>query len=174
MDDPRFPKTVYFLLLLAGLLQGVRFYPLLPERMASHFGYDGTPNGWQPKDEFFLLMLLAVGLTFGVSFLVPRLIAALPDNRINLPHKAYWLAPARREETFRFIAAQMAWFGCAILFIILFGAFLAMRANLSPDRHFDNDTMIKLMAAFLFVTVLWIVHFLRHFYRLPADSSVGR
>jgi len=27
------------------------------------------------------------------------------------------------------------------------------------------------LAAFLFVTVLWIVHFLRHFYRLPADAS---
>ncbi|HKM82207.1 MAG TPA: hypothetical protein VJY15_14750 [Candidatus Acidoferrum sp.] len=73
-----------------------------------------------------------------------------------------------------FIAAQMAWFGCAILFIVLFGTYLAIRANLSPDRHFDNDTMIKVLAAFLFMTVLWIVHFLRHFYRLPADSSARR
>jgi uncharacterized membrane protein len=171
MDDARYPKIVYFLMLVAGLLQWVRFYPLLPERMASHFGYDGTPNGWQSKDGFFLVMLLAVGITAGMTFLVPRRIAARPGNRMNLPHKAYWLAPARREETFRFIAAQMAWFGCAILFIILFATFLAIRANLSPDSHFDNDNMIKVLAAFLFVTVLWIVHFLRHFYRLPANAS---
>jgi len=174
MDDARFPKITYFLMLVAGLLQWVRFYPLLPERMASHFGYDGRPNGWQPKDGFFLIMLLAVGLTFGMSFLVPRRIAARPDNRINLPHKAYWLAPARREETFRFITAQMAWFGCAVLFIVLFGTYLAIRANLSPDNHFDNETMIKVLAAFLLVTVLWIVHFLRHFYNPPADSSTHR
>jgi uncharacterized membrane protein len=174
MDDARFPKIIYFLMLVAGLLQWVRFYPLLPERMASHFGYDGTPNGWMPKDAFFLVMSLAVGLTGVITFLTPHLIAARPDNRVNLPHKDYWLAPARRAKTFRFIAAQMAWFGCAILFIVLFGSFLAMRANFSLDGHFDNDTMIKVMAAFLFVTVLWIVHFVRHFYRLPADSSARR
>ena len=174
MDDPRYPKTVYFLMLVAGFIQWVRYYPLLPERMASHFGYDGTPNGWQPKDAFFLIMLLAVGLTFSVSFLVPRRIAARPDDKINLPHREYWLAPARREETFRFIAAQMAWFGCAILFLVLFATFLAIRANLSPGGRFDNRTMMEVMAAFLFLLVLWLVHFLRHFYRLPADAAGPR
>jgi uncharacterized membrane protein len=171
MDDARYPKIVYFLMVVAGLFQWVRFYPLLPERMASHFSYDGTPNGWQPKEGFFLVMLLVVGLTFLFAFLVPRFIAARPDNRINLPHKDYWLAAARREETVRFIATQMAWSGCGILFIILLGTFLAIRANLSPDGRFDNGTMIKVLAAFLFLMVLWTVHFLYHFYRLPADSS---
>jgi len=172
MDDVRFPKIVYFLMLVAGLLQWARFYPLLPERMASHFGYDGAPNGWQPKDGFFLLMLVvAMGSTSIITFLSPRIIASRPDNKINLPHKSYWLAPARREATFRFIAAQMAWFGCAVLFVLLFGTYLAIRANLSPDSHFDNATLLKVLAAFLVLMVLWTVHFLRHFYRLPADSS---
>ena len=171
MDDARYPKIVYFLMVVAGLFQWVRFYPLLPERMASHFSYDGTPNASQPKDTFFLSMLLVVGLTFLFTFLVPRFIATRPDARINLPHKSYWLAPARREETVRFIAAQMAWSGCAILFVLLFATFLAIRANLSPDGRFDNGTMIEVLAAFLLSMVLWTVHFLRHFYRLPEDSS---
>ncbi|HKI11036.1 MAG TPA: DUF1648 domain-containing protein [Candidatus Acidoferrum sp.] len=174
MDDARYPKIVYFLMVVAGLFQWVRFYPLLPERMASHFSYDGTPNAWQPKDAFFLLMLVVVGLTFFGAFLTPRFIAARPDKRINLPHKDYWLAPTRREETFRFIAAQMAWSGCAMLFVLLFATFLAIRANLSSDGRFDNGTMIKVLAVFIFLMVLWIVHFLRRFYRLPADSSARR
>lgn len=174
MDDARYPKIVYFLMVVAGLFQWVRFYPLLPERMASHFGYDGTPNAWQPKDAFFLLMLVVVGLTFFGAFLTPRFIAALPDKRINLPHKDYWLAPARREETFHFIAAQMAWSGCAILFVLLFATFLAIRANLSPDGRFDSGAMIKVLAVFVFLMVLWTVYFLRHFYRLPADSPARR
>jgi uncharacterized membrane protein len=171
MDDARYPKIVYFLMVVAGLFQWVRFYPLLPERMASHFSYDGTPNAWQPKDAFFLLMLLVVGLTFVGAFLMPRFIAALPDKRINLPHKDYWLAPVRRKETFRFIAAQMAWSGCTLLFVLLFATFLAIRANLSPDGRFDNGAMIKVLAVFISLMVLWTVHFLRHFYRLPTDAG---
>jgi uncharacterized membrane protein len=171
MDDPRFPKTVYFIMLVAGFLQWVRYYPLLPERMASHFGFDGMPNGWMPRDAFFLVMLIVVGLTAVITILTPRFIAARPDNQLNLPHKAYWLAPARREATFRFIGAQMAWFGCAVLFIVLFGTSLAIRANLSPDGRLDNGTMIKVMAGFLLLTILWMVRFIGHFFRLPADFS---
>jgi uncharacterized membrane protein len=170
MDDARVPRIIYCLMLTVGVLSWVRSYPLLPERMASHFRFDGMPNGWMPRDAFFLVMSLVLGLTIIIAFLVPRLIAVLPDNQINLPHKAYWLAPARRAETFQFFATQMAWFGCAILLVLLFGTSLAIKANLSPDGRFDNGAMIKVMAVFLLLMVLWTVHFLRHFYRLPADA----
>ena len=171
MDDPRIPRIIYFLMLAVGLFSWVRSYSLLPERMASHFGFDGAPNGWMPKDSFFLVMSLMLGLTLFISFVVPRIIAALPDNQINLPHKAYWLAPERRTNTFQFVCAQMSWFGCAILFVLLFGTSLAINANLSPDGRFDNNTMLKVMAAFLFLMIFWTVHFLRHFLRIPDDSS---
>ncbi len=172
MDDPRFPKTVFLLMLLAGLLEWGRYYPRLPEKMAAHFNFEGLPNGWMPKDVFFLLMLVvAVGSASIIAFLSPRIIASRPDNQINLPHKDYWLAPARREATFRFIAAQMGWFGCAVLFVLLFGTYLAIQANLSPDFRFDNATMIKVMAGFLFLTLLWMIRFIRHFVRVPPDAS---
>ena len=172
MGDPRLPKTVFFLMLLAGLLEWVLYYPRLPEKMASHFSFDGLPNGWMHRDAFFLLMLVvAVGSTAIIAFLAPRLIASQPNNRINLPHKDYWMAPARREATFRFIAAQMAWFGCAVLFVLLFGTHLAIQANLSPDFRFDNATMIKVMACFLILTLLWMIRFIRYFVRVPADAS---
>ncbi|HXR33240.1 MAG TPA: DUF1648 domain-containing protein [Verrucomicrobiae bacterium] len=174
MDDARYPKIIYFLMVVAGLFQWVHFYPRLPERMASHFSYDGMPNGWQPKDGFFLVILLVVGFTLLFAFLVPRFIAARLEKGINLPHKDYWLAPARREETLRFIAAQMAWSGCGILFVILFGTFLAIQANLSRDGRFDNGNMLKVLAVFFLLMALWTVHFLRHFYRLPTDSSARR
>ncbi len=171
MDDPRVPKTVYVLMLVAGLFQWVFYYPRLPEKMASHFGFNGMPNGWMPRDAFFVVMLIVVGLTVLMTFLTPRLIAARPDNQINLPHKSYWLAPAHREETFRFIGAQMAWFGCAVLFIVLFGTSLAIRANFSPDGRFDNGTMFKVMVGFIVLTILWMARFIRHFFRIPTDFT---
>ncbi len=171
MDDPRFPKTIYALMLVAGLIQWVRYYPLLPERMAAHFNYEGHPNGWQPKDGFFLLMLAVVGVTAVIPFLSPRLIASRPNDQINLPHRSYWLAPVRREATIRFIAAQMAWFGCGVLFVLLFGTSLAIHANLRPDYRFDNSSMIKVLGGFLFLMVIWMVRFIRHFVRVPGDFS---
>jgi len=171
MDDPRFPETFYFLMLVAGLIQWVQYYPLLPERKAAHFNYEGLPNGWQPKDGFFLLMLVVVGVTAVIPFLSARLIAARPNNQINLPNRSYWLAPERREATIRFIGAQMAWFGCGVLGVLLFGTSLAIHANLPLDCRFDNSTMIKVLGGFLFLTVIWMVRFMRHFFRVPTDLS---
>jgi len=47
VGDPRLPRTLYFVLLLAGLLMMAYYYPQMPLRMASHFAADGQANGWQ-------------------------------------------------------------------------------------------------------------------------------
>jgi hypothetical protein len=41
MSDARIPRIAYGLLLGTGVLDWVRRYPLLPARMASHFGPHG-------------------------------------------------------------------------------------------------------------------------------------
>lgn len=171
MNDSRFPVLLYFLMLLFGVLHWFRVYPQLPERMASHFTTNGTPNGWQPKLSFFLLSCGVVGMSAFVAFLVPRLIASRPAEKINLPHKEYWLAPPRREDTMRFFRAQMAWFGCGLLFVLLYGTSQAINANLPSVGYFDTRGMWYVVAGFLFFTLVWVIHFLRHFYKVPPPSQ---
>jgi uncharacterized membrane protein len=167
MSDSRFPTLLYLLMLILGLLQWVHVYSQLPEIMGSHFNARGTPNGWQPKELFFVFTAVVIAMTAIPSFLVPRKIASLSQEKINLPNKSFWLAPEHREETWRFLKAQMAWFGCGLLFVLLYAISQAINFNLPTVRHFDTQGMCYVLGGFIVFAAAWMVHFLRHFYNPP-------
>lgn len=167
MDDPRLPRILYALLMLACLLMMAYYYPQMPERMASHFAADGRANGWQSRGAFFALMLLVTSTSAIVGFLVPRQIAARSNTRINLPHRDYWLAPERREETMSFISATMAWFACGVLFVLISGTFLAFEANLAADHRFNSQAMLAVLVGFLAGLLSLLLRLVRHFQKLP-------
>ena len=171
MSDTRMPKIVYFLMLLMGLLEGMRAYPQLPDRMASHFDFYGRPDGWQPKEAFFLVMAVVVGMTALMGFLIPLVIAAAPTEFINVPRKDYWLAPERREETFRFLRTHLEWFACGVLFVLLYAASQAIKANLPEHAPFGAQGLLYVLAGFLLLTLAGTVRLLRHFYRVPRQDS---
>ncbi|HEY1422032.1 MAG TPA: DUF1648 domain-containing protein [Candidatus Acidoferrum sp.] len=168
MDDPRLPRILYAFLILVCLLMMAYYYPQMPERMASHFAADGRANGWQSRDVFFLLMLLVSSTSAIVGFLAPRQIAARSNTRINLPHRDYWLASERREQTMQFISATMAWFACGILFVLISGTFLALRANLGPEHRFNSEAMLAVLGGFLLGLLGLLVRLVRHFQKVPA------
>jgi len=170
VDDPRLPRMMYFVLLFSGLLMMAYYYPRMPERMASHFDAGGRVNGWQPREGFFLLMVLVISSSALISFFAPRQIASRPNNRINLPNRDYWLAPERRERTMNFIAAMMGWFGCGVLFVLIAGTYLAMRANLAPGGGFNSQAMLEVLGIFLVVLIVWMICFIRHFQRASSGS----
>jgi uncharacterized membrane protein len=162
--------VLYAFLLLCGAIGAAHYYALLPERMASHFASVGTPNGWQLKEMFFLLMGLVAATTAIICFLAPLLIARRPASQINLPNKEYWLAPERRAATMEFIAGQMRWFACGVLFVILFGGYEAIQANLRSVVRFDSPAMLIVMLGFLVFVLVWLVGFVRHFSRVGAKD----
>jgi uncharacterized membrane protein len=173
MNTPRLPQWVYGLLLLCGAIGAAHYYMLLPERMASHFSADGTPNGWQLKEMFFLLMGLVSASTAIIGFLAPVLIARRPASQINLPNKEYWLAPKRRAATMEFIAGQMRWFACAVLTVLLFGGYEAIQANLREVVRFDSQVMLAVMVGFVVFVLVWLIGFVRHFSRVESDEKAS-
>ncbi|HEU4963674.1 MAG TPA: SdpI family protein [Bacilli bacterium] len=65
-------KRIWFNVLIYGisvlpLLVFGLVYDRLPERLATHFGVDGQPNGWMDKSDF---LLFSVGLLIGVPLLM--------------------------------------------------------------------------------------------------------
>ena len=170
MNDSRFPTILYCVLLVLGVLQWAHVYPQLPAVMASHFSGYGAPNGWQPKPAFFAVMALVIAVTAIPTFLVPRRLPSLPPERINLPNKSFWLAPERREETFRFFRAQMAWFGCALLFLLLYATSQAINANLPSIGRFDWQGMWYALGGFAIFCIVWLIHLLRHFQNVPESG----
>jgi uncharacterized membrane protein len=172
MNDTRLPKIAYFLMLLMGVLQWMRAYRQLPDRMASHFDFYGRANGWQPKEAFFLVLAVVIVMTGVMGFLIPVVIAAAPTEFINLPRKDYWLAPERREETLRFLRTRLEWFACGVLFVLLYAASQAINANLPDHVPFGAQGMLYILAGFLLSTVAGTVHLVRHFYSVPQSDGV--
>lgn len=163
MSDAWIPRTVYGFLLAIGALDWVRRYPLLPGRMASHFGPHGEVTNWQSKEQFFMTMVVVVGVSFVAGFLAPFLIGVMPANMINLPNKEYWLAPVRREETMRYLGMKMGWFACALLFLQLFVTSEAINANMPAHPPFDIGATFAVLFGLVAFMGIWTVSLLRHF-----------
>jgi uncharacterized membrane protein len=149
MSDAWVPRVVYGFLLGIGVLDWVRRYPLLPARMASHFGPHGEVTNRQSKEQFFMTMAVVVGVSFVAGFVVPPLIGIMPASMINLPNKEYWLAPERRKETMRYLGAKMGWFGCALLFLLLFVTSEAIDANMPSHGQFDIGATFAVLFGFV-------------------------
>jgi hypothetical protein len=89
----------------------------------------------------------------------------MPVSIINLPNKAFWLSPERREETFAFLYTQLAWLGCALLAFLLFVMELVFRANLHAPPQLNTAAFVPALLAFLCFTAAWIIRLVFHFSR---------
>ena len=163
MSGTRIPRILFFAIVLAAIVQCVHDFPLLPDRMASHFAASGIPNGWMTKPQFFiayaLLMLPAAALEFWVS----HRIANKPDAKLNLPNKEYWLAPERRVQTFAYFESFFAWYGCVFLFVLVFAMGLAMRANLETPPQLPTGRIVSVIAGFVLYNVAVVIAMFRRF-----------
>ena len=160
------PARALFLALIAATLAQIAwYYPCLPARVASHFDAVGQANAFMPKDAFFMLHLAVLGLMALVFLLVPALIVRLPPGMINLPNKAYWLAPERRAQTAQKLQSFFVGFGNVMLLFLLLVFREAMRANVLPSPHLSNRIWVLLVLLGVWV-ITWTVRLLRAF-RLP-------
>lgn len=146
------PKSAFAVLaILYGVLvvQVMLSYPRLPERVATHFALRGTPNGWMSRsaDAAFtlgtaaFLAILCAGSTYITRF--------LPDSAINIPNRAYWLAPERRRETDDKVFALGLWIACLSVALLLGLHMLIVQANRSVPVRLPSEAGIGLMVAFL-------------------------
>lgn len=151
-------------LLVAGAVDVARYYPQLPQKVASHFDAAGRPNGWSSKPSFVTLYL-GVTLAIAVAFLIlPWLLPRLPARMVNLPHKDYWLAPDRRAQTCRWLSAWLLWMGSATLAFLVALFHLTVRANLGP-RPALGASPLWLLVGFGGFTLVWCVWVFTRFRR---------
>jgi serine/threonine-protein kinase len=150
-------------IVLAALAQCLHDFPLLPDRMASHFAASGAANGWMTKTQFLITYALVLLPALFLEFWVSRTIAKKPDAKLNLPNKEYWLAPERRAETFGYFESFFAWYGCALLFVAVFAMGLAMRANFDAPPRMPTGPIVSVIAGFVLYNIVAIVTVLRKF-----------
>src|SRR4051794_14764693 len=122
---------------------------LLPERVASHFGLHGQANGWMSKQADLLfftgiglgLPLLVLGLSYTARF--------FPNDLFNLPHKDYWLAPERRQESVEYVFRHSLWTASLTLFFLTWVNVLTIMANTQPVPTLSTAALFAGLALFV-------------------------
>ncbi len=162
-------RTIFFLILVTSLGHAAYYYPLLPERIASHFGASGLPDAWSDKKSFFdtyFIVLAVITVLFpGIGFLLRR----TPVSFINLPNKAYWLAPERKEETIAVLSRRFLWFGSATLLLLLDLFHQSFRVQLGRARGLEHP--VAGLVAYLGFAVIWSIALIVRFSRKPQDRE---
>ncbi len=157
------PFAVLGLLCAGYLIFIAASAPLLPERMATHFGGGGQANGWMSRSAD-LIFLGGLGVGLPLFFVILALLTGLvPARFVNLPHREYWLSPERRAQTRAYILRQMIWMGCLTVLFLAGIHYSMIRANRLTPPHLPMSLFLALTIGFLAGVVAWSIVFIRHF-----------
>jgi uncharacterized membrane protein len=163
MSGNRIPNGLFFAIVLVALAQCIHDYPLLPDRLASHFSASGISNGWMTKPQFFITYAVMLLPALVVEFWASHRIANKPDAKLRLPNEEYWLTPERRAETFCYFESFFAWYGCALLLVEVFAMGLAMRANFDAPPQLPTRPIVFVVVGFVLFNVTAVIAMYRRF-----------
>jgi hypothetical protein len=131
----------------------------LPPVVASHFDASGAPDGALPRGLYLALMgALLAGVPLLLA-LLPRWMIGRDGARLNIPHRQYWLAPDRREQTLDFLRRQGRWFAAAVALFLAYAHGLVVQANRQPPS-LATPALLAGLVVFLLATGagLWVLH----------------
>ncbi|WPL13088.1 DUF1648 domain-containing protein [Thiorhodovibrio litoralis] len=154
-------RLILFLSFLANLILAVISFALLPERVAIHFSLGGLADGWASRAASTALMLGVDTLLFLLFWFSPTLLRHTPMRWVNLPHRAYWLSPERREATVVRLSHRLWGFGTALFVFLLVVGLLTLQANLSNPVRLDESLFLIALGVFLVYVLGWTLRLWR-------------
>lgn len=148
--------SVLLLLTLTALCtaHALYYYPQLPDVVAMHFGATGRPDAWAPKEAFLKIYLLTLAFCSAVFLGVAFVLSRLPVSMINLPDKAYWLAPERKQETVDFLFHYFLWFASATVLLLCDVMHQAFQVHLGKAEVLPHP--VTSLVCYLCFTALWV------------------
>jgi serine/threonine-protein kinase len=160
----KYPIVLFAALLAAAAWRVSVLARHLPDIVAVHFDASGQPNGFTTQEDCRQFML---SLTLGapafivlVTALIPRLI---PPAMINIPNRAYWLAPERAAESLGFLSEQGIWFGCIFLAFLACVDELLVKANSAAPPVLPTGQFLGLMVLLFAAISIWALRMFRRF-----------
>lgn len=164
------PRTLFLSGFIANLAVTLITLVVLPGRVAIHFGAHGAANGWASGRVNALIMTSVHLLIFCSFAFAGWLVGALPARWINLPHREYWLSPARRPQTADCVQIYCWRFGGATFLLLLAIGVLSLRANQTSPVTLNMQRFYAALGAYALYTVYWLIDLHRAF-RLPPGAK---
>ncbi len=163
--NPRFGTIALMLLLIVLAAFVWRSSFALPAVVASHFGSSGAADGYMSRGVYIALVLaLIVGVPLLLA-LLPWSVAGKGGRKLNIPHREFWLAPERCDDTLAFIRVHGLWFAAAVAIFMAYVHWLVLRANeLQPPRLSTSGMTAGLLVFFLLLAV-WLAALYARFRR---------
>lgn len=135
----------------------------LPDTVATHFGAGNQADGSMSRNGYLLFMLaFLIGISAFVSFVVGTLPRKYP-HWTNVPNRDYWLAPARRDESLRYLSAHGKRLGCLIVMMMLGMHYIILKANAAQPPTLPAPAFTAVLFGFALALIWWIVRLYRRF-----------
>lgn len=156
--------VIFIVSLLVAGLQVFTYYDDLPATLATHFALGGEPNGWMSREVFIAFYFGILVFMLGVFIGIGAWIEKLGPRYINIPNKAYWLAPERRVESCRALRNWMYALGSINAAFIIAMYQMLIDLNIAKEPPVLNETVfLWALGAFLAVMGVFVVGLLRRF-----------
>ncbi len=127
-------RNTFWALVAVYLLHAiVRFFDMPSGILATHFGLDGSANGWMSSNSFLVFHCFMAVFIIGVRWFIAA--TARWQNGINMPSGYYELSISQKQ-AFVSTMEHHSWnFGCLIigLFIAIDGLILLANTNVPPS-----------------------------------------
>jgi len=139
----------------------------LPDPLAGRFDAAGQPVAWMSRAGYGAVMTaLTVTLPLMIAFGLGAVIRRYPQ-RINLPHRDYWLAAERQSTTVRIILRLLIGLGClhTVFMAAMHGAILQAHATTPPTL--SSTLLLGLVGTYVLAIGAGCILCLRRF-RRPA------
>ena len=139
----------------------------MPAVVASHFVAGGAANGFMPRWQYVVFMIILVIAVPSTVFLAGVFASRLPARFINLPNKQYWLAPERRSATLASLGKFLVWSAYVTLGLLCLVHWFVVQANLVHPPRLEQAPLVGAMALFFAALFVGMVVVLRRFFRVP-------
>lgn len=164
------PRYFFFLCTVGAFVFAMATVGMLPDPVATKFAASGAPTATMSRVGYVGLMAASTAVL--PAFLVAA-IGVLPrffPGTLNVPHRDYWLAPARRSDTLAFLLRQGYWLGAlvAVLMGTLHG--MTLSANRATPPGMPAAWTMPVLFLFIGCVMAWTLLFVRHF-KLPAGTG---
>lgn len=129
----------------------------MPAEVASHFNASGQADSFLSRDNYLTLMILVICLSTLVVGGIGRLLISLPEDSINLPNKAYWLSPERKNDSLNYISNWLQFFSAGMAAFLCFVHWIVVQANSTEPKQL-NSSVFYLGLVFILLCLIGSIY----------------